>query len=35
MAISHLDFQDQSIENVVGNRLVMDKYEKLKAELVS
>lgn len=33
MANSHVDFQDQSIENIVGNRVVMDKYEQLKTEL--
>lgn len=32
MANSHVDFQDQSVENIVGNRVVMDKYEKIKTE---
>lgn len=33
MANSHVDYQDQSVENTVGNRVIIDKYEKLKAEL--
>ena len=32
MANSHVDFQDQSVESIVVNRVVMDKYEKIKAE---
>lgn len=29
-----MDYQDQSIENIIGNRVIMDKYERLKEELI-